>query len=88
MHSSSSYGRYNRRYDDHEQPSENYKDWLYKQYDEFPGPDSDDELPSKVIDNEFPSNILREMEVLKKHIGMLQEELTMLKSKSNFHDGI
>nr|GEV80935.1 2-oxoglutarate (2OG) and Fe(II)-dependent oxygenase superfamily protein [Tanacetum cinerariifolium] len=54
--------RYNHRYEDHEQPSENYKDWLYNQYDEFPGPDSDDELPSKVIDNEFPSNILRETE--------------------------
>ncbi|GJX08065.1 hypothetical protein Tco_0195997 [Tanacetum coccineum] len=96
MHSSSS----------HKTPSENYKDWLYNQYDEFPGPDSDDELPSKdqydeflgldsddelpskVIDNKLPCSILKEMEVLKRQIGLLQEELTMLKSKSNFHDGI
>ncbi|GKC66020.1 hypothetical protein Tco_1098618 [Tanacetum coccineum] len=67
MHSSSS----------HKTPSENYKDWLYNQYDEFPGPDSDDkdqydeflgldsddELPSKVIDNKLPCSILKEMEV-------------------------
>nr|GEW19880.1 hypothetical protein [Tanacetum cinerariifolium] len=59
MHSSSCYGRYNHR---------------YNQHDEFPGPDGDDELLSKVIDNQNPSNFLREMKALKKKIGMLHEE--------------
>ncbi|GKD71173.1 hypothetical protein Tco_1325263 [Tanacetum coccineum] len=73
---------------DDEFPSQYYKDLLFHQYAEFPGPSNDDDLPAHDIDGKLPSNNVREMDVSNNLVGMLEEELRMLNSKTKFHDTI
>nr|GEZ43025.1 hypothetical protein [Tanacetum cinerariifolium] len=73
---------------DDELPSQYYKDLLLHQYTEFPAPSSDDKLPVQDIDGELPCNNEGEMEVSNNIVGMLEEELRMLKSKTKVHDWI
>ncbi|GJT03624.1 hypothetical protein Tco_0838086 [Tanacetum coccineum] len=73
---------------DDELPSQYYKDLLLHQYAEFSAPSSNDDLPAHDIDGELPSKHVGEMEVSKHIVGMLEEELRMLKSNTKFHDRI
>ncbi|GJV75468.1 hypothetical protein Tco_1507052 [Tanacetum coccineum] len=69
-----------------ELPSQYYKELLFQQYDEFPAPSSDDDLPATFNERELQYNNVGEIEVSKMLIGMIEEELSLLKSKTKFHD--
>ncbi|GJZ38768.1 hypothetical protein Tco_0585331 [Tanacetum coccineum] len=73
---------------DDELPSQYYKDLLLHQYIEFSAASSNDNLPAQDIDGELPCNNVGEIEVSKNIVGMLEDELRMLKSKTKFHDRI